>query len=267
MTDFLNRLRSRISFFFVPVAVLMVCSAIPAFSWEYSEFSIDTDFRMAMMATAGRWNPFFEARGTYHGDEPAFFYNNLTAGTYIKVAPWLKLGVFYRFQGSARHLEDWVVVDNASPTPDEQYWNDSSGRYEHLVLADATPRFLLPWMPGGNWVGAVKVRYSFNFRNGEQTLLLRPGVTWVMMREREPVLNLSLQYPLYFALNFGEAPLYGYGPYMTALWHLKEWLKLEGTVQYLNKTYAKWEHGGLWTLHSRHLVVGIGIVFTPVFGF
>lgn len=271
MTDLLSGRRrssipasTAIGLFFVTVLIILIPAQ--ASSWEYSEFSFDADSRIAMMAEAGRWNPYFEARGTYYGAEPDFFYYGLTAGTYLKVAPWLKLGAFYRFQSGARHLEDWVVVDNIDPIPDEHSWADSSGRYEHLLLGDATPRFLLPWMPGGDWVTALKIRYSYNFRNGEQTLLLRPGLTWVMMQEREPVLNLTLQYPLYFALNFGEAPLYGHGPYFSVLWHTNSWLKLEGRLQYLNKTYAKWEHGGLWTLHSHHLAVGIGIVFTPDFG-
>jgi hypothetical protein len=108
------------------------------------------------------------------------------------------------------------------------------------------------------------VRYFYNFFNNEQILLFRPGITYVLMADREPVVNFTLNYSLYFALNFGNAPVYSHGPYFTALGHLNEWFKLEGKVQYQMKTYKKYD-GGSWTLHSNHLAVGLGLIFTPDF--
>lgn len=248
------------------VIIALFLIPVPASGWEYSEFSLDAGARIAMMATAGEWNPYLEIRGVFHGAESEFRYNSLTTGTYFRAAPWLKVGAFYRLQGGARHLEDWTVIDNPSPTPDEQYWEDvSPWRYENLLLLDATPRFLLPWMPGGDWVGAVKVRYEYNFYNNNQSLLTRPGITWVLMRDREPVLNLSLQIPLYFALNYNDRPLYGFGTYVIGLWHLEEQVKLEGRVSWFVKNYEKFAFGGPWILHSHHLVLGIGVIFTPDF--
>ena len=242
-----------IAFFLVPV---------PVSGWEYSEFSLDAEARVAMMATAGEWNPYLEIKGVFHGAELEFRYNSLTAGTYYRAAPWLKVGAFYRLQGGVRHLEDWTV----EVSPDRHFWEDvSPWRYENVLMLDATPRFLLPRMPGEDWVGAVKVRYGYNFTNNNQTLLIRPGLTWVLMRDREPVLNLSLQVPLYLALNFNDTPFYGFGSYVTALWHLEEKVKLEGRVSWLMKNYEKFEFGGPWILHSHHLVLGVGVVFTPDF--
>jgi hypothetical protein len=46
---------------------------------------------------------------------------------------------------------------------------------------------------------------------------------------------------------------------------VNDWLKLEGRIDYLIKTYQKTEFGGPWILHSQHLIIGIGIIFTPDF--
>ena len=261
MTDLRTRRRFGRYLAAVGIALIMVLAAVPVSAWEYSEFSFDETLRLAMMAEAGKWNPYLDLRGTFHGAETEFRYHALSAGAYYRAAPWLKLGAFYRLQGGVRHLDDWTVA-----LPDNHSWEDVSGRYENLLLADATPRFLLPWLPGENWVGSAKVRYGYNFFNGEQTLLLRPGLTWVLMKEREPVLNLSLQYPVYVALNFNDSPIYGHGPYITALWHLSDRFKMEGRVEFLMKNYSKTAFGGPWILHSRHLGMGLGLIYTPDFG-
>jgi len=243
-------------------AVLLILAAAGNLgAWEYEEFSFDGEGRLAMMMSAGKWNPYFEVRGVYHGADSQFRYNSWSVGTYYRVVPWLKLGAFYRLQGGARHLDDWIV----EVSPDNQYWADTKGRWENLIYLDATPRFLLGFMPG-NWVAPIKVRYFYNFYNGEQSLLLRPGLTWVLMPDREPILNITLNYSLYFALNFNDVPLYGHGPYLSVLGHLNDWLKIEGRVSYLMKHYEKTEFGGPWILHSRHLALGLGVIFTPRIG-
>ncbi len=263
MTD-INYLRG--SGKIIIIILLILLSTGPLASWEYSEFSIDLEGRVAMMAAAGKWNPYVEIKGVYHGLESRFRYNSLSVGSYFRVAPWMKIGAFYRLQGGARHIEDWQVFDlSPAPGDDGHYFDDTKGRYESLVYLDATPRFLLPWMPGKNWVTPLKVRYFYNFYNNHQTLLLRPGLSYVIMSNRKPLVNLSLNYNLYFALNFGETALYAQGPYLTVLGHINEWFKLEGRVNYLVKTYSKWDSGSLWTLRSRHLLIGIGAIFTPDF--
>ena len=154
MTDLLNgrRIRSKLPIRFISIVLLLIIASSPLMAWEYSEFSFDTEARLAMVASAGRWNPYLEVIGVFHGSELTFRYNSFTAGSYVKVAPWLKLGAFYRLQGGVRHLEDWTV--EVSPT--NHFWEYvSPTRYENVLMADATPRFLLPWMPGGSWLGAV----------------------------------------------------------------------------------------------------------------
>jgi len=228
-------------------------------AWTYSESSVDLEGRTAIMATIGKWNPYLELKEQYHGDDNQFRYTSLSAGTYFKLTDWLKLGAFYRLQSGARHLEDWQF--EAGP-PDRQWWADTRGRFEHLLYFDATPRILLPWMPGKNWVAPLKLRYFYNITNGDHNLLIRPGLTFVIMPDRKPLLNLTLNYKLYFALNSGEIPLYSHGPYFSVLGHINQWLKLEGRASYKFAEYFK-EENGSWTLNSRRFTFGIGVIFTP----
>jgi len=255
MTD--KRKRSGIMLF-----IILIVGVHPVFGWVYKDFSFDTEARAAMMADAGVWNPYAEIKGTFHGADAEFRYHSLTAGTYYRAAPWLKVGAFYRLQAGARHIEDWKVFIGP---PDGHFFEDTAGRYESLIYLDATPRFLLPQLPGRDWVAQVKTRYFYNFSNNHQTVLLRPGVTYVFPREREPVVNLSLNYAAYLALNFNNSFLYSQGPYVTALWHASELVKVEGRVSYQVKTYDKNEFGDSWKLKSSHLTVGVGVIFTPDF--
>jgi len=243
-------------------ALLFLLAAGVGSSWEYSEFSFDVQGRMAMMASAGKWNPYLEVQGVYYGDESTFRSTSFTAGSYFRAAPWLKVGAFYSLQSGVRHLDDWVV--DAGP-PADHSWNDVTDRVENLIYLDATPRIRFSDKPANPWVAPLKLRYYYNFFNNEQTLLIRPGITYVLMEDRVPLVNFTLNYSLYFALNFGSAPVYSHGPYFTVLGHVNDWIKLEGRVQYQMKTYKKYD-SGYWTLHSNHLAVWLGVIFTPEFG-
>lgn len=228
---------------------------------NYSEASIDLEGRTALMATAGKWNPYIELKGQYFGLEKKFHYTSLTGGSYFKLTDWLKLGAFYKMQIGARHLDDWKF--DKGP-PDKQWWDDTRGRVEHLLYFDATPRFLLPWLPGTNWVAPIKMRYFYNFTNGDHSLLIRPGITYVLMHDRKPLLNMSVNYNLYFALNTGEIPLYSHGPYLTVLGHINQWLKLEVKGSCRFSEYFN-DNNGSWTLKSRRFTLGVGVIFTPDF--
>lgn len=239
----------------------MVVFSTQLYSWEYDETSVDLEGRAAMMATAGKFNPYVELKGTFHGDDKEFRYSSITAGTYFRTVDWLKIGAFYKLQKGARHLEDWQF--DAGP-PDTHWWNETSDRFEHLLYFDATPRFLLPRLPGKNWIAPLKFRYFYNFTNGDHSLLIRPGLTYVFMPDRKPLLNLTLNYNLYFALNRGDIPLYSHGPYLTVLGHINDWIKVEGKISYRYSVYFK-EDSGSWTLNSKRFTVGFGVIFTPVF--
>ena len=115
------------------------------------------------------------------------------------------------------HDDDWVT--NASPPPDWM-WQDTSARFEHLLMLDASPRFLLDFLPGRDWVFMLKGRFIYNASyENQMSLMARPELTWFWVQDRVPILNVSLSYELYFPLNFGTTLLYQSYPYLTLLWH------------------------------------------------
>jgi hypothetical protein len=97
-------------------------------------------------------------------------------------------------------------------------------------MVDLTPRFALEFLPGRNWVVSLKARYEYNFTNSKQSLLLRPGLTFFWLRDREPFLNVAIQYATYLSLNFGEVPWYRHGPYANLLFHVSENILLDLSV-------------------------------------
>lgn len=252
MTD-----KKKISLLFFLLLLLVLFTG---YSWEYSETDINLQSRIAMMGRWGLFNPYVEALGEYEVMEGDYLFGSLTAGTYFKAAPFLKIGAFYRFQSGARHLNDWRFI--AGP-PDRHWWEETDGRKEHLLLFDATPRFLLDFLPGGNWVAPLKIRYIFNVSEKLHSLKIRPGLTYVLMPNREPILNISLQYNLYLALNWGDIPLYSHGPYLSVIGHINDWMKMEGRFSYSFSKYYVEE--GNWLLKNHKFTTGLGIIFTPDF--
>ena len=174
-----------------------------------------------MFYSIGELDAMAEFIGRFEGESRDSVYRGITLGGYYRIHRNLKAGAFYRLQFGARHDDDWIEQDSA------WLWTDASSRAEHLVILDATPRFLLGFLPGRNWVFSVKNRYEYNFSNSQQTLLVRPGLTWFWVRDREPVLNLSAQYGTYLSLNFGDLPWYRHGPYINLLYHALPNLQLD----------------------------------------
>lgn len=146
--------------------------------------------------------------------KPLDLFQSVTLGGYYRLHSNIKFGAFYRLQFNERHDDDWI---EEGPS---WFWADTRGRAEHLGIIDITPRVLLPFLPGENWVGSIKSRYEYNFTNTHQKLMVRPGITYFWLHNREPILNISLQYAAYFSLNFGAVPWYRHGPYLNAMYHV-----------------------------------------------
>lgn len=132
-------------------------------------------------------------------DPDSVLYNSVMAGIYAQPVDFLKIGAFYKRQMGARHNEDWVWSD-----PVSWVWQNVNARAEGLLVLDVTPRWLMPFLPGGSWVGEAKLRYLYNYYNSDTTLLVRPGLTYFWMREGRPLLHVSLQYEADLALNYGR---------------------------------------------------------------
>jgi len=248
----------------LPIAAIMIVFAavlapaehIPVASGGFFEF----ESRTSLLLDLGRLDPLVELEGRFEDTNLELRYRSLTAGAYVRLLKNLKAGAFYRIQQGARHDDDWI-----EPSLDVWEWVDSRSRTEQLLILDISPRFLLDFMPGRNWVFAVKNRYQYNAFNGQHSLLVRPGLTYYLLRSREPVLNLSLSYGLYIPLNFGETLLYQHEPYLSLLYHLNRNVKLELTGALKTVIWStsddSWANGDTYAVPNRSLVVGFGVLF------
>ena len=241
-------------------AILAPAEHIPAASGGFFEF----ESRTSLLLDLGRFDPLVELEGRFEDTNLEFRYRSLTAGAYVRLLKNLKAGAFYRIQQGARHDNDWI-----EPSLDVWEWVDSRSRTEQLLILDISPRFLLGFMPGRNWVFAVKNRYQYNAFNGQHSLLVRPGLTYYLLRSREPVLNLSLSYGLYIPLNFGETLLYQHEPYLSLLYHLNRNVKLELTGAFKTVIWStsddSWANGDTYAVPNRSFVVGFGVLFPLAF--
>jgi len=219
-----------------------------------------------VIASVGAFNPYLEVLGRWNDPSPGFGYRSVTVGSYFRVIRNLKVGAFYRLQADARHNDDWVASGLVSPG---WIWQDTSNRYENLLVLDASPRFLLP-IPGKSTVFMLKSRWTYNFFNGQQSLLLRPGLTYFFIRDRQPIAEIRLQYAAYLALNFGEALLYRQAPYLEGLYHLTPDLLVSFSASYQNRVWTT--SSGVVAAGDSHYSVNFpslrfqaGIIYRPGF--
>ena len=252
--------------FLLVTAILLSVSAAmaPAEHTPSSSGLVELRSRTALLMDLGRFDPLIEVEGRFEDADLEFRYRSLTAGTYFRVLKNLKAGAFYRIQQGARHDDDWI-----EPSVGVWEWVDSRARTEQVLILDLSPRFLFDFLPGRNWVFAVKNRYLYNTYNGQQSVLVRPGLTYFLMRSREPVLNLSFNYGFYIPVNFGDTFLYEHVPYLSALYHLNRNVKLELTAAYTTVIWSSSEdslaNGDTYTVPDRSLVVGLGVLFPVSF--
>ena len=212
-----------------------------------------------LFGDVGPLEAMLEYAGTYETDREAIVHR-LTAGGYYRVHRNLKAGAFYRLQFGARHDEDWIKV-----SMDDWRWRDTSQRLEHVAILDLTPRLLLDFLPGSNWVLAVKNRYELTaFRQDDpvllHSLLVRPGLTYFLLRDREPLLNLSLQYATYWSLSFGDVPWYRHGPYLNVLYHLAPGLSVDAS---LGMQWVYWTESSDYLMDWPTLAYFYGRVYRP----
>jgi len=222
--------------------------------------------RLAATLNTQYFDPFLEVRGRIEGPEHELRYRSITVGSYARPHPNVKLGVFYRLQAGARHDDDWVTTEAAPGWA----WQDTRGRLESVLIGDISPRFLLPFLPGRDWVFMLKARYEINLFDLHQSILLRPGITYFLMRDREPLASFSLAWGVYFPLSFGTTVIYEHAPYLEALVHLGPFVMLEATASLKTVTWSPSQdlkdsgesYAGAYPMRYQPLVFGVGIVLS-----
>ncbi len=246
--------------------VLAALAAGPVFASHIPVFPqglLELDGRLAAILTTRHFDPLLELQGRLEDANHQFRYRALTAGSYLRLHRNLKVGAFYRLQAGARHDDDWIAVSTGTGWA----WRDTRSRLEQVLILDVSPRFLLDFLPGRNWVLMLKGRYQFNTFNLHHSILAQPTLTYFLMHEREPLLNFSLSYGLYFPLNFGSTLIYEHSPYAQLLYHLTRTVKLELTGAYRTVLWStsrdvRVNTGATYTLPQHTFVLGLGVLLT-----
>jgi hypothetical protein len=263
---------------FVLAAALSVCALAAANAQHLPgtaagtpipQGQLELQSRAQLVAATGSWDVLAELSGMlYSPSAPLSTFESVTVGGYYRVIPNLKVGVLARLQAGARHDDDVIAVN--PPTTTDWVWNDTSQRLEGVLMADVSPRFQLGFLPTGNWVLLLKNRFEYNTWNGQMSFMTRPELTWFWIRDRDPFVNLSLSWEIYFPLNFGSTVVYQDYPYLTALWHATPEVGIEiagaykTTVWSTSNTWgpAGW---GTYTVPQQSWVLSLGVVYTPSF--
>ncbi len=222
------------------VVILVACSVMPLFASEGGTGESPADgiefrfgVRTLLLADGGQLDPYLELRGEFPGNSAFLGYGALTAGAYYRLHPNLKIGGFYRLQIGGRHDEDWIL--NAD---DHWVWADSSARAEHLLIADLSPRFLLDFLPGRDWVAMFKSRLVFNTYNGHLSLYTRPGLSYSHFRDRTVLFGFGIHYATGWSLNFGQSAQYSQQAYADGILHLSDVYKLQWQLSWNEHRYA-----------------------------
>ena len=203
-----------------------------------------------------------ELRGRLEGEDHEPGLLALTLGSYYRLHRNVKAGAFVRLQQGVRHDDDWV-----EPSAGVWEWEDASDRSEVVAIADVTPRFQLSFLPGGNWVLAVKSRYELNTANLQQSIKVRPGLTWFWIVDRNPLLNATAAWEGYVPLNFGSTLFYEQWAYLSLLYHLTPTVKLEASLARRTVTWTDSEDfddfapAESYEVDYRAWVVGVGVLW------
>lgn len=160
-------------------------------------------------------------------------FQSLQLGGYSRVAKNLKLGAFWRLQGGARHDDDWVRNG-----PGDWAWRNTTGRSEQVIGVDAVPRVLLPFLPGGDWTGTMRVRYERNLYNNHEVLRLEPELACFWMDGLRPLATAFVRHEQHLALNFGNGLVWERWTYLAALYHAHPHLSLGPTLAWRDEFWS-----------------------------
>lgn len=126
-------------------------------------------------------------------------YRSILLGGYYRFGANFRGGLFYKKQYGFRHDEDWVQDPVVS-----WKWLNTNNRAENLVIADLSPKIMIPFLPGDAWSLDFKTRFEHNFFNGNQNLRLMPTLTYYWIRDDKAFLNFYFQLDQALALNHGR---------------------------------------------------------------
>lgn len=186
---------------------------------------------------------------------------HLRIGTYYRAFKYLKLGAFYDLQNSMLHQNDWIRSNG------NYFWQDTSKRFEHVFIADVTPRYQLSFLPGRNWVLELKNRFLYNTYNQQSTYRVRPGLMYVFMSGLDPILTVFTRVELYIPINYGSSTIYESWYYLGFLYNINSVIQigLNFAKKYVNwgasDNFKFWHPTEDYNLTNDATTLGLMIIF------
>lgn len=177
-------------------------------------------------------------------------------GTIFRAHENLKLGASIARRYGLRHDEDWVRDDQGN-----WHWQPTNGRAEDFFIADVTPQARLGFLSERNWAAELRVRHLWNTFNGDRTLKIRPGISYLW----DPA-TVQLQYEVYFPLNYGVRTVYETWLYLGAIFPLSRDFQLGGFAARRTETWGGSDllfrqTGNAFEIRALSYIFGITAIF------
>lgn len=138
--------------------------------------------------------------------------HHIDIGAYYRWLSFSKIGLIHRYQKNVRHEDNWVN-DNG-----HWHWNEKTNSFESVLIPHLDFRALLSESIRADFV----IRYMYNARNTEESILLKPGLNYFWFRKGGIFATVSLQYEHIVPLNFGNKTLSEKWVYLNFLYHLND---------------------------------------------
>jgi hypothetical protein len=248
------------------LVVILAAAAQPGFAWNTpvpSNGILELEGHTSVIVQTGSFDFLGDITGRLEDAERSFQYRALTLGAYYRPLKNLKIGVFDRLQAGVRHDDDWVANPSTAPFG----WQETTGRLEDELMLDASPRFLLDFLPGKSWVLMIKGRFIYNTFENQVSLMARPELTYFLLRDGEPLFDFQAAYEAYFPLNFGSSTIYESYPWLGIHYHLTPEVMLELAGSYKTTTWSssqEWLSVGAspYQVTYSRWVMGFGVIWT-----
>ncbi len=197
---------------------------------------LEYEARTAVIVQLGSFDLLADLTGEMDKGNLALQYRALTVGGYYRLLKNLKVGAFYRLQAGVWHDDNWV--SNAPIVTPGWVWQDTTGQYEHVLMLDASPRFLLDFLPGRSWVLMVKGRFVYDSFENELSTVLRPELTFFWLVDRQPFLDFSAAWEAWLPLNYGSTLIYESYPWLAVNYHVTPELMLQLAGAYRSTVWS-----------------------------
>ena len=149
-----------------------------------------------------------------------------------RVHPSIKVGAGYIREYGNRHDGDWINETGSWK------WRDTDDRGEDLFIAQGLFRELIPFFKDLDLLGEVRVQFELNDFNQQQTLKIRPGLTYFYFDGLAPLFDLTVRYENYYALNFSKQSVYQKWFYFSPRYHFNRRWKIGISYAYVERRWS-----------------------------